>query len=667
MSDDYTECNTCNKNLTIQLSYSSNSVPSKVSDTEPGDADGSYNENKIEKLDLFFYEGDVLKWKALSTDIEYNVSTNIAIIPIRDDIKALFDQNSSVTYDVYVVANSTSDFSAIVEGATNLTDLKNLVFETPDFISKGGSEPQTSFVMDGKLSKIINLNDPNLGEVKLARAASKIRLRVVEINVPDYTVDGNITAKLINLINKSALLNGGTATIEETDLKNSTAQNLSKENPEGSGVITTQAPFYSYSYDWSGEDPVWSNTPEFATYLDLVIPLKGQNGITNHYHYKVPITPQGLTGEQAQYMNNLKRNFIYDIGATIKMLGSIEEDPVEVSANYTIIDWQTQEVVVDVVAAHYLVVSEHNIVMPNINSYSITFNSSVANVTLVPNSLKATYTYVNYSTGQPVTTNVASNQMPTVTVQPNVASGNITIQSPIPTNYIPKDIEFKITNGVTGMVQTIVIRQLSATYFTTIKGKKSFMPGEGWRNSLPSGNTNPYMYAITTLAPEGDIIWGFPPVDNQGQTVNNYEVSRMVSPKFEMASQFGASQPKNYTAGQQQCRGYIEVYENENGNEVEKTGWRLPTAAEIAYIDKLQQTVPSGYVMKGRWYWSSWSQLPTQSVTGNLFPGYSFQNAYGAYRMGKGIYDTVSEFYNHYSGGATYNNAHVRCIRDIKD
>ena len=254
-----------------------------------------------------------------------------------------------------------------------------------------------------------------------------------------------------------------------------------------------------------------------------------------------------------------------------------------------------------------------SVVMPNTNSYSLTFNSSVANVTLVPNSLKATYTYVPADASAPVTADVISAQMPSVTVQPNVAAGTIVINSPIPVNYIPKDIEFKVTNG--SFTETVTVRQLPATYFTTTKGIASHMPDED-RTQLPSGNNNPYMYAITTLAPGGDIIWGFPPTDNQGQTINSEEVSKMVSPKFEMASQFGASQAKSYTNAQTQCRVYTETADDGTV----KTGWRLPTAAEIHFIDKLQQTAPSKYVMRGGYYWSNWSSLPTISSPTSTTP-----------------------------------------------
>ncbi len=132
------------------------------------------------------------------------------------------------------------------------------------------------------------------------------------------------------------------------------------------------------------------------------------------------------------YKNVLHRNYLYDIAVTIKILGRIDEDPEVVNGNYTIQSWNEEDIYIKVMGAHYLVVSEQNVVMPNIAAYTLTFNSSIADVTLVPGSLKATYTYVDYATGQPVTANVSSEQMPTINVQPNVASGNTTVNSLYP-------------------------------------------------------------------------------------------------------------------------------------------------------------------------------------------------------------------------------------------
>lgn len=640
-SIDYDDAST--DNITFQLSLNNKSL-TKVQE-EPGNNDGDFNEQKIKTLDVFFYQGNTLKWKVAAANLTFDEHLNKVIIPIKEEKKGLFKNNTTITYDIIVVANNTAELSAIAEEGDNLQALKDLLFDTPNFIEKGGSEPQEKFVMDGKISKIVNLNDPALGVIHLKRIASKIRLRVLDIDIPGYVLDGQPKARLVHFTNKSTLLaDGATFTLTNDDWRSTKYKPLSTDSPVNvGGGRTTAAPFYAYSNNWQTEK-------EQETYIQMHVPLKGSNNVTNTYSYRLPITPKDLVGEQAKYMNRLDRNFLYDVSVSIHVLGSVEEPPVEVIGSYLIKDWTTQEVLIHVKAAHYLVVSERDVVMPNVESYTLTFNSSVADVVLVPNSLKATYTYVPAGGSEPTTVNVEPSQMPTVRVEPNTASGAITIQSPIPVNYIPKDIEFKITNGE--LTETVTISQLPVTYFTVTKGVRSYMPGEGTRNRLPSGNTNPYMYMVTSMAPDGDIIWGFPPTDTNGNTVNNEEVSKMVSPKFEMASQFGASLPKTYSSAQTQCRGYTETAEDGTV----KGGWRLPTAAEIHYIDVLQQTAPTRYVMEGNYYWSNWSRFPT--IRNN-------RTVYGAYKMGENLpYKNPSQ---NYGSSATYSSAHTRCIRDIKD
>lgn len=614
--------------------------PSTRATITPEDGIEDLNENKISSLDIFFYQDTTLKWHTGTGSVTYDGASKKATIPITTGKRALFENNTTITYDIYVLVNNSANLDSITEGADNLEALKTIVFQSADFVSKGGSKAQTAFVMDGMIQKKVNLNNPDLGTVTLKRAASKIRLTLAQVAVPGYTYtqEGQASARLVHFNDKSHLLDG---TLPVEPASNEWRETSSISIPIGG---TTAAPFYAYANDWSSET-------SRETYIELFIPLKDNvNGVTKSYKYRIPLTPRTADATETTHLNKLERNFLYDISTTIRILGSIAEIPVEVSGNYIIKDWGTQEVLVNIQGSHYLVVSERNVVMPNRTGYTLTFNSSIPNVTLVSGSLKATYTYVSTSTGQPVTANVATDQMPTVMVAAGVASGNITITSPIPVNFIPKDIEFQITNGT--LTETVTIQQLPPTYFTVTKGVSSYLPDEGSRTSLPSGNNNPYMYAVTTLAPAGDIIWGFPPIDSQGQTINSEEVSKMVSPKFEMASQFGSTQTKSYANGQKQCRGYTETAEDGTV----KTGWRLPTAAEIHYIDVIQQTAPTKYVMRGAYYWSNWDKYPTQEGS---------NTRQGAYKMGVNIPPKNHD--DSYNTGASYNSAHVRCIRDIKD
>ena len=326
--------------------------------TEDGDADGTFNENKINSLDIFFYEGSILKWKV--NNPTYDDSSKKATIAIAADKRALFDNVKS--YDIYVVANNTANLSTILEGENNLQTLKNIVFQTTSFESAGGNTPQASFVMDGMISKVVDINSPELGTVNLKRAAAKLRLKLIEVNIPGFTQNGNASASLVHFVDKSSLMDGGTAYAPNSlDWKETGYQLLSEAI---NSAYTTETPFYAYENDWNSD-----NTQE--TYFELFIPLKEvATDVTKTYKYRVPISPRDLTGDDAQYMKKLQRNFLYEVSVTVKLLGSIEELPVEVEGNYIIKDWGSKEILVDIKGSHYLVVSERHVVMPNTNNYT---------------------------------------------------------------------------------------------------------------------------------------------------------------------------------------------------------------------------------------------------------------------------------------------------------
>jgi hypothetical protein len=341
----------------FSINISFGKLSTRALSTEDGDEDGAFNENKINSLDIFFYEGSTLKWKVNS--LTYDEASKKATIPISADKRSLFVDNSK-SYDIYVVANNTADLSTITEGADNLQTLKDIVFQTTSFTTSGGSTPQSSFVMDGMISKVVNINSPDLGTVNLKRAAAKIRLNLVEVDIPGYTLDGNASARLVHFTDKSSLMDEGTPfTPGSSDWKETGYYELSREL---NNKNTTVTPFYAYENDWS------SNGSR-ETYFELFIPLKEDGTeLTKTYKYRVPISPKDLTGDDAQYMKKIQRNFLYDVSVIVKILGSIEELPVEVTGNYIIKDWGTQEILVDIKGSHYLVVSERNVTMPNRSS-----------------------------------------------------------------------------------------------------------------------------------------------------------------------------------------------------------------------------------------------------------------------------------------------------------
>lgn len=108
-------------------------------------------------------------------------------------------------------------------------------------------------------------------------------------------------------------------------------------------------------------------------------------------------------------------------------------------------------------------------------------------------------------------------------------------------------------------------------------------------NYFASDLTNARIYHVTinaTGAGAGAYTIGRPRMDSNGYTDSGPSNAQLISPSFMIASQLGESSNMasftNYQqAAKEHCKQYVEVYEDENKQEVHLKGWRLPTAAEI--------------------------------------------------------------------------------------
>ena len=145
-------------------------------------------------------------------------------------------------------------------------------------------------------------------------------------------------------------------------------------------------------------------------------------------------------------------------------------------------------------------------------------------------------------------------------------------------------------------------------------------------NSVSTGHThvwsqnetnNARMYHVQVTATSGEYIVGRPRfIDENGNpssdiengfTDDSDENAKLVSPSFMLASQLGATQSpgiddEDMPVAADHCRQYVEVA----ADGTEYHDWRLPTAAEIDIIIKLQNNSQAmDEVLSGRSYWSA--------------------------------------------------------------
>ena len=602
--------------------------------TEPGvDA---LNENKIESLQILFYKEGTLYWSvspAPAADGNY-------IIPIPEAQRQGFDGSS--TYNVYVVTNMT--FTAPQQES----DLAKIVV-TESIADK----PNAKFVMQGKTSKQINLKTPEgkqLGAVELHRVASKLRITPT-VAVEGYALDGTIQIKFVGATDRGCLIAEEAATgVSAIDY--------------GYRDTQDQQPQLFYSY-YSN----WSNDPDLAPYYLLTVPLKkaGETTVINNY-YRVALTPAE---------SHFTANKLYDLTLGIRKLGSTTpEEPVSITGSLSILPWTICDDQYDLPAANYLEVSEREAHIYNVETHTISYESSKKPVTT--QIVEATFSYVNGATGEAITEAIpiSSDQYPSVTVVGN----HIQIESRIPINNVPKKIRFKVSNGITELDKEVTVYQYPSHFITHTNGAKSSRRPNG---RLADGLNNKAIYRITVQNPPKDMILGFPPrettdfwpgywngsrwVLNGGNktskltTKRDAETAQMVSPSFELASQLGATERWPYleygwTEGGSwfnptwsrtnkigafeetalcDCALYTET-RIVDGQEVTLDDWRLPTEAEIRLIDQLQNDPNSAVkaIMTGAYYWSAKSDAAIELQGG--------------------------------SEGST-SRAYTRCVRDVKD
>lgn len=592
--------------------------------TEPGvDA---LNENKIESLQILFYKEGTLYWSvspAPAADGNYN-------IPIPEDKQGDFDGSS--TYDIYVVTNLT--FTAPQQES----DLAKI--PVSESVAK---LPNDKFVMQGKTSKQIDLKSTEgkqLGTVELRRVASKLRITPT-VAVEGYALDGTIQIKFVGATDRGCLIAEEAATGVSAIVYDYRA--TQDQQPQL---------FYSYYSNWSSD-------PDQAPYYLLTVPLKKEGETTAvNYYYRVALTP---------VEPHFTANKLYDLKLGIHKLGSTTpEEPVSITGSLSILPWTICNDQYDLPASNYLEVSEREAHIYNVETHTISYESSKKPVTI--RIVEASFSYVNGATGQAITDAIptSSDQYPTVTVVGN----QIKIQSTLPINNIPKKIRFKVSNGIAELDKEVTVYQYPSLFITHTMGAKSSRRPDGTLEH--SGLNNKAIYRITVQNPPAGMILGFPPRETTNfykrEWVNDYwagghyyyqiqhtdyttkrnaETAQMVSPSFELASQLGATPSMPYDRIQDRhtmyekntalcnCATYTET-RIVNGKEVILDDWRLPTVAEIRLIDQLQNDPNSAVqsIMTGRYYWSA------------------KDNA--AIRLQGG------------SEGST-SDAYTRCVRDVKD
>lgn len=530
--------------------------------TEPGN--DLLNENKIENLHVFFFPNNASDSQQC---LHYEYFTGLSFLGTGVFSKELTVSktlfSTGVTYDIYSIANLPANVT--IPATVTLGTIKSLRTLSP--ITSQGS--QSRFIMDGKVSAIVNpvASVPIVYiDMPLKRAVSKIRVKFVLS--PSAGVSGATVAQvsLRSFAKNSALIDNAPLTLTASDYDNS---------PYVTATPLTTFTFYCYENNWGTST---------ATETYLMVNLPYQARLSNYY--RIPINKYANSTSTGR----IERNMIYDVTAYIDSNGTdTESGAVTVNGNCIITDWTSKEVILKTISQHYLGISEYSIVMPNISTFTLKYVSdlpvSITNITAYCTQYSSTgaSSNVTYSSGQ--------SQFPVFTI--NSASSTVSINSAIPVNYVPKYMSFTVTNNQ-GLSLNATIIQYPARYVTVRASSGNIKPE--WL----TGGTNLNLFTVNTLVPSanGSYTLG-DPTNGFAKTDSTAIGNKMVSPRFIIASQYGVYTRVSYDVAQNRCFFY--------GEDIYRSGWRIPTKAEIELINSIQDDANSAVkaLLTGDAYWSA--------------------------------------------------------------
>ena len=609
-------------------------------DTEIGEDD--LNENLIKTLDVFIYREDQEScsfYQHITPSPEQTGSGEYTVI-----LGATQDQFvRNATYNTYVVTNYSGSIPAAGLTRSNLQAL-NVSALNPDKI-------QDSFLMDGTAANI--LNDGRIVNkeiaVSLKRAAAKIRISTAYTNNFHALTGGTITKKLFQYATNASALESGNAVIPQL-------QSMSGFTGITPGTGTDKIVVYSYPNDWRQQK-------QNETYLIVNIPATGPDGTEYaQNYYKVPVNfrlPSDDTANPSEEQEaerdaiyKLERKHLYDVTVLVDQPGSpTPETATEISANYTIKDWTTKEILVSLEGFNFIYVEDTDIKLPNSTNFMTTFQSSTPDVEIGDITVN----------GQAITN---GNQGVLISCSQGVKTGDITINSTLPENFVAKEIAFTVHNGV-GLTQKVTVIQYPALYIGSDISADAPGGSQGQNNnkmfvigsfvadfsSLPdpdefdedfgTGYThyaaNPALGKSYAQYIRNNAILGHPLTDSNGVTIDTEENNRRISPRLMLASQHGVTTADSYLNSRNKCAAYVE---NDATTNETYSDWRMPTLAEVYLIDLLQniKVAEVKKILEGSWYWSARASSTVQFIDP---------------RVGN-------------TGSFNPLNSSVRCVRDVK-
>ena len=464
------------------------------------------------------------------------------------------------SYAFYAAANTSQSLQG-----KSLDELQKATQQDPDIWKPYSTDNSKKlFLMSSHGSyKITEKAEQNI-PVELVRAAAKIKLNISS-TVKDYHIS-DVQWKLINYNTNTTIFAVQTETAKPSIISDndtwSTAASAEDEKGNNVFMVTT----YSYSTKWETQETM----PQIVAKVNFKYKDNSKPDIPKEL--KIPVRdPQGE--------KKLERNYIYTVNAVIKYLDTktdIDYDDDLGYLKWQITKWtQGEETKVKGDKADYLIVYPTTISMKGMDDNTPT-DESIRWMASAPCEIKdyAYYSFDSNGTKHENENNI--NQPGGAESQRNTTTGDgycgyIKISDGYPAHNTVVYCTFNLCVTGSDKKQKIIVKKYPSIYSLNVESTGTLNQGQNKRlytiqHSVTKSNNS---YSVAK------------PSDKNDNTV---------SPAFIIASTNNSrlqsidsnDKAKNY------CEHYTEKAKTKKGEDLDLSGWRLPTKEEVKKIISLQ-------------------------------------------------------------------------------
>ena len=486
--------------------------------------------------------------------------------------KHQLDENN--TYPYYAVANAKDNLKG--------KDLAKLLASTQqddDIWMPATKVSDKKFLMSSQGEYTITENPEQDIPVELVRAAAKIKLNISS-TVKDYHIS-DVQWKLINYNTNTTIFAGQTTTPSIISDNNTWSAAASAKDEKGNNVFTVTT--YSYSTQWETQKTM----PQIVAKVNFKYKDNSKTDILKELN--IPVRdPQGD--------KKLDRNYIYTVNAVIKYLDTktdIDYDDDLGYLKWQITKWtQGEETKVKGDKADYLIVYPTTISMKGMDD-----NKTDESIRWMASAQCNIQNYVYYSFDSNGTIHKNENninQPGGAESQRNTTTGDgycgyIKISDGYPAHNTVVYCTFNLCVDGSNKKQKIIVKKYPSIYSLNVESTGTLNP---WQNKR--------LYTIQHSVTKSSNTYSVAkPSDKNDNTV---------SPAFIIASTINSRLQSigSNDEAKKYCKQYKEMAKTKKGEDLDLSGWRLPTKEEVKKIISLQSgnnAIPND-LLQGESYWT---------------------------------------------------------------